>query len=188
MDILVNEAAPEPRNNDLIILWGMMGAGKSSKGRLIANSLGWNFKDLDVLIAKREKLSITDIFTQKGASYFRSAERQALLEVLEHETKPLVLAVGGGTPSQDELCELMLKSGWCVYFNVPVKMLAHRLMQGKAKRPLLSDVHTMEEMQERLEDLIKARKSAYHSAHIILEAQSLDVKRAAHELRQVIPK
>ena len=75
-----------------------------------------------------------------------------------------------------------------MFFNVPVKMLAHRLMQGKAKRPLLSDVNTMDEMQARLEDIFEARKSAYHSAHIILEAQSLDVKRAANELRQVILK
>ena len=56
---------------DKIYLIGFMAAGKSTVGKALANSLHWEFRDLDELIEEREQLSVTDFFREKGEPAFR---------------------------------------------------------------------------------------------------------------------
>ena len=59
-----------------------MAVGKSAVGRNLARKLGRRFVDLDKIIEKSEGMKIKDIFSRKGESYFRRAEKRALTEVL----------------------------------------------------------------------------------------------------------
>jgi len=81
-----------------IVLTGFMGAGKTTVGRLLAESLGWGFLDLDAHIESRTGISVPDIFAQHGEQHFRRLESSALANALSHRTA--VLALGGGALEQ----------------------------------------------------------------------------------------
>ena len=62
-------------------LTGFMSAGKSTIGPILANTLGWNFLDLDKAIEEEESMKITEIFDAKGEEYFRKKELEKLKEI-----------------------------------------------------------------------------------------------------------
>jgi shikimate kinase len=74
---------------------GYMGSGKSTVGRVVASSLGWEFVDLDRAVAERARLSIPEIFDLLGEPYFRELERQELLAALDGPTNRVVSCGGG---------------------------------------------------------------------------------------------
>ena len=78
-----------------VILTGMMGVGKSTIGKKLARKLKLKFIDIDRLIEKKEKSSISEIFSQNGESYFRKIEKNITLEELKKDN--CVIALGGGT-------------------------------------------------------------------------------------------
>src|SRR5256886_16192471 len=77
-----------------IVLVGMMGAGKSSIGRRLAQRLGVPFVDADAEIEAAAGMSIAEIFATYGEAYFRSGEQRVIARLLE--SGPQVLATGGG--------------------------------------------------------------------------------------------
>jgi shikimate kinase len=81
-----------------IVLTGFMGAGKTSVGRLLAASLGFDFLDLDAHIEARAQARIADLFAQHGESHFRRLESSALANALSRSRT--VLALGGGALEQ----------------------------------------------------------------------------------------
>ncbi len=81
-----------------IVLVGFMGAGKSTVGRLLAQSLDWEFLDLDTHLEARAQASIPELFARHGEPHFRRLESSALANALARTST--VLALGGGTPEQ----------------------------------------------------------------------------------------
>lgn len=81
-----------------IVLTGFMGAGKTTVGRLLAESLGWEFLDLDAHIEARTGTTIPELFALHGEPKFRRLESTALANALSRQQT--VLALGGGTPEQ----------------------------------------------------------------------------------------
>jgi len=79
-----------------IVLTGVMGAGKTTVGRLLADRLGWEFLDLDAYIESRTGIAVPAIFAAHGEPHFRQIESQALASALGRSR--IVLALGGGTP------------------------------------------------------------------------------------------
>jgi len=79
-----------------LVLTGFMGAGKSTVGRLLAERLGWEFLDLDVLVESRSGLTVSEIFSTRGEAHFRRLETQELAAALGRGN--IVLALGGGAP------------------------------------------------------------------------------------------
>ena len=79
-----------------LVLTGFMGAGKSTVGRLLAERLGWEFLDLDVLVESRSGLTVPEIFATRGEAHFRRLESQELAAALGRGN--IVLALGGGAP------------------------------------------------------------------------------------------
>ncbi|MCL2430212.1 MAG: hypothetical protein FWD12_13365, partial [Alphaproteobacteria bacterium] len=77
-----------------VVLVGMMGAGKSSVGRRLAERLGIGFADADAEIETAHRMSIPDIFDTYGEAYFRAGEARVIARLLEGG--PQVLATGGG--------------------------------------------------------------------------------------------
>ncbi len=88
--------AMPPAHLRRLVLTGFMGAGKTTVGRLLAESLGWEFLDLDALIEARTGLTVPSIFATHGERHFRQLESQALASALGRRN--IVLALGGGTP------------------------------------------------------------------------------------------
>lgn len=117
-----------------IFLTGMMGTGKSSTGRLVANQLRFVFADTDTLIERREALTVSDIFSSYGEEYFRSREREILIELCANDRQ--VIATGGGMLAQRDSLDLARSSGLVVLLSAPVSELSHRL-RYRNDRPLL---------------------------------------------------
>ena len=92
-----------------IVLIGMMGCGKTTVGRLLARRMGRELADTDALIEQRERRSISDIFAREGEAYFRALELELCRELSGREG--LVIACGGGLPTQDEAIAALKGNG-----------------------------------------------------------------------------
>ena len=136
-----------------------MGSGKSTVGLLLAEQLGYQFLDTDVLIEKHENRRIHEIFQTKGEAYFRMREK-ALFAELPHQGA--VIACGGGLPCYNNLLENIKKNGMVVYLKGNPIQLYKRLGQD-ATRPLLHDFRAYQ-------TLLEARQSIYESADVVVNA------------------
>ncbi len=143
-----------------------MGSGKSSSGRRIASLLRWNFIDTDSLVEEKEGVAVSEIFTQKGEDYFRTAEREALHSVSSRSRT--VVACGGGTPCSEENINLMKSSGVTVYLKLPAEALASRLGKSRTKRPLIAGV-SGDELVARVRDLLEKRDVWYGQADLVVD-------------------
>lgn len=92
-----------------IVLVGMMGCGKTTVGRLLAQPLGLEPVDTDALIEQREGRSIPDIFAREGEAYFRALELELCRELSRRQG--LVTACGGGLPTQEAAIAALKENG-----------------------------------------------------------------------------
>ena len=99
------------KNN--VILIGMMGCGKSTVGRILAERLGLELISIDREIEKNEQRSIPDIFAAAGEAYFRNCELKTVLALDGREN--LVIDCGGGLPMRED-CIRPLKESGLVFF------------------------------------------------------------------------
>jgi shikimate kinase len=116
------------------VLVGMMGAGKTTVGRLVADRLGLPFRDVDVDIEAAAGKPISDIFIDDGEEHFRALERAAIADALEGFDG--VLAVGGGAILADETRKRLLGHR-VVYLSVELPDALKRVGLG-AGRPMLA--------------------------------------------------
>lgn len=117
-----------------IVLVGMMGAGKTSIGRRLANALHLPFMDADVEIEKAANQSIAEIFAHYGEPHFRDGERRVLARLLL--SGPAVLATGGGAFMNEETRAQCREHGVTVWLKADVPVLLERVRK-KGTRPLL---------------------------------------------------
>ena len=92
-----------------IVLIGMMGSGKTTVGALLAGRLRRPFMDTDALIEEREGRSIPDIFARDGEDFFRELELKTARELSGRDG--LVVACGGGLPTQEEAIRALKQNG-----------------------------------------------------------------------------
>lgn len=144
-----------------IFLVGYMCAGKTTIGMALAQKLGYRFIDLDQYIEQQEGKSVSAIFAQKGETYFRQLEQQALQDMFAKER--VIIATGGGTPCQGNNMALMNQHGTTVFLNPSIDELAARLEIGKHTRPLLKD-KTSKEMRHFIEQMLAQRLPYYSQA------------------------
>ncbi len=140
-----------------VALIGMMGSGKSSIGKALAEKIGFAFVDLDERLESRSGKSIRAIVEQEGESRFRDLEEEVLRES-SAETK-LIAGCGGGVIVRQENREILSKRYLTVWLWSPLSELAGRIA-GDGNRPLLrgGDIH------ERLSMLFAERKKWYAGA------------------------
>jgi shikimate kinase len=120
-----------------ILLVGMMGAGKTTTGKLVAHRLRWNYKDSDADVEAATGLTVPELFTRDGEPAFRAAEASVLTEACADES-PTVISVAGGAVLSAENRRLIRSSGTVVWLRARPQTLAARVGDG-AGRPLLGD-------------------------------------------------
>jgi shikimate kinase len=158
-----------------IFLCGMMGAGKSTAGKVLAEKLELPFFDLDQLIVDHEEKSIPEIFEDNGEEYFRSVEKQLLIE----QTDGLkgVMALGGGTLQSQLVVDHVKLNGWLIYLNPSESEILKRL-QRTAGRPMISDTDSSA-LTQRIHNLLEERMPFYSQAHITIETDTLSPRKIA---------
>ncbi len=175
-----------------VFLFGFMTSGKTTLGKILANVLGWDFIDLDKEIEAREKMTVHEIFENKGEDYFRKLEQKVLREAAEREKT--VISLGGGTLNSEETAQYLNEKGVTVYLKVDTENLYRRL-KNKIDRPIfrdlvLSENSTKEEFIERIEKLLSEREKYYKQAQIIISSDSQRVGKTvdllASKLRRFI--
>ena len=155
-----------------IILLGYMGSGKSSVGALLAKMLNQKHLDLDQYIAKKEGLSILELFQTKGELYFRKLEHQILAALLVNE-KSFILSTGGGTPCYYNNHLLLEQNNInSIYLQASINTLSERLQNEKQKRPLIKDLNSVE-LKEFIGKHLFERSYFYHKA---LNKVNIDAK------------
>jgi shikimate kinase len=163
-----------------VYLIGMMGAGKSTTGQLLAKELGYGFVDSDAVIEQAAGQSITAIFAEAGESGFRDIETQVLSQLAAH-TK-LVVATGGGIVLE-RMNWSHLQQGLVVWLDASLDTLWRRL-EGDTKRPLLQETNP----RQKVADLLKQRHHLYNQADLRIEVTSeQDPKQVVQQILVGIP-
>lgn len=161
------DAALEATGPLPIVLVGLMGAGKTSIGRRLAEKMDLPFVDADIEIEKAAGKSIPDIFADHGEAHFRDGERRVIARLLENGKQ--VLATGGGAFMNDETRAAIKANSVSVWLKADLSVLLKRVAK-RGGRPLLEN----RDPQEVLQNLITVRYPVYAEADITVE--SLDVQ------------
>lgn len=154
-----------------IFLIGFMGAGKSTVGRSVAKRMQLSFIDLDRAVESAEGLTIPQIFSLHGQSYFRAAESRVLREISLQDD--VVIATGGGTPCFDDNMTYMKENGITVYLKLEAKVLMSRLQNAKTNRPLIQD-KTSDELLQYIIDTLSQREVIYNTSQVIIDNTTRD--------------
>lgn len=159
-----------------VFLVGMMGAGKSTAGRLVARRLKRPFHDSDHEVERRCGVSIPVIFEIEGEAGFRSREATVIAELTGLED--VVLATGGGVVLSEANRNLLATRGTVIYLHAPPASLYERVRQDR-NRPLLATA----DPQARLQELYAQRDPLYREiADIVVETGRQSVQSLARQL------
>ena len=153
-----------------VVLVGMMGAGKSSVGKRLAQRLGLPFFDADTEIERAAGMTIPEIFAKRGEAEFRQGEHRVIARLLADG--PMVLATGGGAFMNETTRQLIAEQGLSIWLKADFDVLMRRVRK-RSNRPLLQNP----DPEGTLKSLMDARYPVYALADI--EIQSRDV---AHEV------
>ena len=159
-DMIETETAQTPRQADVthlrallgarhIVLVGLMGAGKTSVGRRLAQRLGLPFIDSDHAIEASAQMSIADFFALRGETEFRAGERRVIARLLSEPQQ--VIATGGGAYMDAETRDRIAQFGVALWLKADLPVLLRRVLK-RQDRPLLATANpeaTMRELMER---------------------------------------
>jgi shikimate kinase len=160
------ETVKQLLNGRSIVLVGLMGAGKSTIGRRLAQKLGLAFIDADAEIEQAAGRSVEDIFRDHGEASFREGERRVIARLLE--SGPQVLATGGGAFMNEETRNNISRRGIAVWLKADIALLMKRVRR-RDNRPLLK----AENPEEVMQTLIEQRYPVYSQADIIVESRDV---------------
>ena len=162
-----------------IFLTGFMGAGKSTTGRILAETIGCPFHDLDSMIVDRERRSIAEIFKTDGEEYFRDCETDLLSELPAE--KSAVYATGGGIVLREVNRELMRSRGRIIFLRTSWHTLRERLLDS-VDRPLVD----REKGWKDLEQLWLHRLPLYRDADLIVDTDGITPEQVAKRIARLL--
>ena len=166
----------ERRRKNLIYLTGFMGSGKSTIAPILANTLGYEYVDIDAEIEKATGKKVPEIFSEHGEKYFRDVERTLLQNTsLRHEC---VVSLGGGTIASEENLTIIKSSGLLIYLKADAEQIFRR-MRHKSDRPLLQtpdgDRLNEPELRARIQNLLNAREPFYLQSDLTIQTDESPV-------------
>jgi shikimate kinase len=161
-----------------IFLIGPMGAGKSTVGRQLAESLGYEFRDSDREIQRRTGVDIPTIFEFEGEEGFRQRERQVVDELSQEDG--IVLATGGGAVLRAENRQDLTTRGVVIYLHCSPEQQYARTSRDR-NRPLLQTADPL----GRLRELMEERDPIYRQvADIVVSTEKRGTASVVKEIRR----
>ena len=149
-----------------IVLVGLMGAGKTSVGRRLAEKLGVPFVDADHEIEAAAGKPIKEIFADHGEAYFREGERRVIQRLIGNGAQ--VLATGGGAYMNDETRQRIQEHGISVWLRASLPLLMKRVTK-RQDRPLLQT----EDPETVMRNLMEKRYPVYALADVTVESRDV---------------
>jgi shikimate kinase len=162
-----------------LVLVGMMGAGKTTVGRRLANRLGRRFIDSDEEVEKAAGMSIEDIFKLHGEDDFRAGEVKVIARLLKEEA--IVLGTGGGAFINPETRALVKSSAVSVWIKADFEILFARVSR-RSNRPLLKTPNPRETLQR----LMEARYPIYAEADVTVVSREVPQDQVATEVIEAL--
>lgn len=162
-------------NGRPLVLVGMMGAGKTTVGRRLANRLGRQFIDSDEEIERAAQMSIPEIFEQRGEGEFRVGEMRVIARLLKE--KDIVLATGGGAFINLETRAMVKAEAVSVWLKADIDVLFERVSR-RSNRPLLKTA----DPKGTLEKLIAERYPIYQEADITVISRDVPQDQVAGDV------
>ena len=151
-------------SDKVVVLVGLMGAGKTSIGRRLAARFGLEFVDADSEIEAAAGCSIPDIFAAHGEAAFREGERRVIARLLDR--KGIVLATGGGAFIDPQTRRLIDDKAISLWLRADLDLL-HKRVSRRDNRPLLRGG----DRREILSGLIEERYPVYAEADIVVDSR-----------------
>ena len=149
----------KPSSN--IFLIGFMGTGKSTVSACMGKLFGMKVIEMDELIARREGMSITDIFKARGEEYFRQLETGLLIQMQARTN--MIVSCGGGVPLREANVREMKKNGRVVLLTAKPETILDRV-RNSHDRPLLEKNKTV----DFIASLMEKRREKYEAAADII--------------------
>ena len=163
-----------------LYLVGMMGSGKTSTGRPLAQRLEYGFVDADAVIEQAAGCTIPEIFKRDGETGFRNLETQVLSAISQRHS--LIVATGGGAVTRPENWGAM-HQGIVIWLDVKQEQLLKRLEQDDTPRPLLRE----EDPAMILETLMTARRPMYSEADLTVVIDAEQPEEVADGILKLLP-
>ena len=158
-----------------LVLVGLMGAGKSAIGRIVAQQLGLPFIDTDTEIERVSRMSISELFAAYGEEEFRALETRVIKRLLR--TGPRVVSTGGGAFINEKTRKQIERGGLSVWLNADLEVLWERVNK-RDHRPLLKT----ENPKQTLQDLMDKRYPIYGLADITVQSRDVRKEVIANEV------
>ncbi|MBD9390559.1 shikimate kinase [Rhizobium sp. CG4] len=149
-----------------IVFVGLMGAGKSAIGRLVAQQLGVTFVDTDAEIERVSRMTITDLFAKYGENEFRALEARVIRRLLRGG--PKVVSTGGGAFINEVTRNHIKNAGLSLWLRADLDVLWERVNK-RDHRPLLKT----ENPKATLENLMIKRYPIYAEADLVIESRDV---------------
>ena len=173
------EGVPAKKNklfNYNLVLIGFMGAGKSTVSDYFHTRYGMDVIEMDEIIARREGMSITDIFNKYGEEYFRNCETNLLIEM--QARKNVVISCGGGVPMRERNVAEMRKNGRVVLLTARPETILERIKEDHS-RPLLENNKNVSFIAALME---KRREKYEAAADIIVQTDGKSIQEIGEEI------
>jgi len=154
-----------------------MGSGKTAAGKRVADDLGWEFYDTDLLVEQEVGASIIEIFEREGESAFRKAEELVIFHLLDEvisASAGTVLSLGGGAITIDNVYRRLLRENLVVMLDEDIETAFSRARNGK--RPLGNDREAFGLLYAKREDLYRA------VAKIVVQTRGKSIDQVAEEI------
>jgi shikimate kinase len=163
-----------------LYLIGMMGSGKSSAGRHLAEQLGYRFLDADTALEGVAGRPIPTVFAEEGEEGFRSLETAVLDQIAGFHS--LVVATGGGVVTRQENWGHM-RQGVVIWLDAPTGLLLERIAADPTPRPLMQNP----DPAARLAELLGERQPLYAQADLRIEQQGEPPEQVAEMVLEALP-
>lgn len=164
-----------------------MGSGKSTVGPILANTLGWQFYDLDTVIEKKSDKTVKEIFELYGENHFRNIETETLIELSVKDK--VIVALGGGTIASDKNISILKQTGIIIYLKMSPQSALLRLKFKRNRPVLFTDLEenfSNEDLLKRISELYEKRKIYYDQSDIVIDTDGIPVGRTIDKLARIV--
>ena len=162
-----------------IVLVGMMGCGKTSMGKLIAQELQFDFIDTDFEIEKKFNLSIKEIFDNYGEKYFRRVEFD-IFKLFKNKEN-ILISSGGGSFCQNNTYNLIKSKFLSIWLDVNEETIFKRVKRNQNKRPLIKGLDEIE-LKNTINDLMSKRENCYNKADLRIQLHDIKIDKSFNKI------